>query len=65
MQDVREEKVITTKSGLKYADMRIGGGTPVHQGMLVILDYRYFPFSCQTAPKLLLSIAQTECSVWR
>lgn len=50
MQDVREEEVITTKSGLKYADVRIGGGTPVNQGMLVILDYRYIPFSCQTAP---------------
>ena len=39
-QDVKEEKVVTTKSGLKIADVRIGGGTPVNQGMLVILDYR-------------------------
>lgn len=39
-QDVAEEKIVTTRSGLKLADVRIGGGAPVNQGMLVILDYR-------------------------
>ncbi|CAL5219455.1 g1290 [Coccomyxa viridis] len=39
-KDVIEEKVVTTRSGLKIADVRIGGGTSVNQGMLVILDYR-------------------------
>lgn len=40
VQDVGEEKIITLKSGLKYADIRVGGGMPPNQGMLVILDYR-------------------------
>ena len=39
-QDVGEEKIVTTRSGLKLADVRVGGGTSVNQGMLVILDYR-------------------------
>ena len=39
-QDVGEAKTVTTRSGLKLTDVRVGGGTPVNQGMLVILDYR-------------------------
>jgi hypothetical protein len=32
--------VVTTRSGLKYVDTRIGGGAPVQPGQLLILDYR-------------------------
>ena len=39
-QDVKEQRVVTTSSGLKYVDMRIGGGAPVQPGQLLILDYR-------------------------
>lgn len=34
---------MTTASGLKYADKRIGGGAPVSKGLLLILDYRSGP----------------------
>jgi FKBP-type peptidyl-prolyl cis-trans isomerase len=40
MQDVVEEKFVTTPSGLKYADKRIGGGAAVSKGLLLVLDYR-------------------------
>ena len=39
-QDVKEEKMVTTRSGLKYVDKRIGKGAPVQPGQLLILDYR-------------------------
>ena len=39
-QDVTIGKVVTTGSGLRYTDKRVGGGQPVTQGFLVILDYR-------------------------
>ena len=34
-----ELKLITTKSGLKYADLEVGTGTEVKSGMLVLVDY--------------------------
>jgi peptidylprolyl isomerase len=34
-----EPKLITTKSGLKYADLEVGTGTEVKTGMLVLVDY--------------------------
>ena len=34
-----EPKLITTKSGLKYADLEVGTGTEVKSGMLVLVDY--------------------------
>ena len=42
VQEVREgeETYVTAASGLRYADKRIGGGTPVNLGMLVVLNYR-------------------------
>ncbi|KAK9909539.1 hypothetical protein WJX75_003819 [Coccomyxa subellipsoidea] len=39
-KDVKDQKIITTPSGLKYVDRRIGGGAPVERGFLIILDYR-------------------------
>jgi len=34
-----EPKLITTKSGLKYAELEVGAGTEVKTGMLVLVDY--------------------------
>ena len=34
-----EPKLITTKSGLRYADLEVGTGTEVKTGMLVLVDY--------------------------
>ncbi|MBP1619838.1 MAG: peptidylprolyl isomerase FKBP-type [Acidobacteria bacterium] len=34
-----EPKLITTKSGLKYADLEVGTGAEVKTGMLVLVDY--------------------------
>ena len=39
-QDVKEQTPVSTASGLTYVDKRIGGGAPVTNGFLIVLDYR-------------------------
>ncbi len=38
-KDVTAAKEVTTSSGLKYTDVRIGGGQRPEKGYLVVLDY--------------------------
>ena len=40
IQDVVDGKEIQTSSGLRYTDVKIGGGSPVQRGFLVVLDYK-------------------------
>ncbi|KAK9831804.1 hypothetical protein WJX74_009971 [Apatococcus lobatus] len=39
-QDVQDAPEVTLPSGVRYKDLRIGGGTPVQKGFLVVLDYQ-------------------------
>jgi hypothetical protein len=39
-KDVTEGKEITTPEGIRYTDLRIGGGAPPQKGYLIILDYK-------------------------
>lgn len=54
-QDVKEERLVTKRSGLKYVDVRIGGGAPVQPGQLLILDYR------SNHAALILIVASGSC----
>jgi hypothetical protein len=39
-KDVDSTKEITTPEGIRYTDLRIGGGAPPQKGYLIILDYK-------------------------
>jgi hypothetical protein len=39
-KDVAGGKEITTPEGIRYTDLRIGGGAPPQKGYLIILDYK-------------------------
>ena len=41
MQVVSGGKEVTLPSGVAYTDVKIGGGSPVQKGYLVILDFKY------------------------
>lgn len=41
MQVVSQGQQVTLPSGVKYTDLKIGGGTPVQKGYLVVLNFRY------------------------
>lgn len=41
MQVVSGGKEVTLPSGVAYTDLKIGGGSPVQKGYLVILDFKY------------------------
>ena len=40
VQDVQDAKEVKLPSGVRFTDLKIGGGTPVQKGFLVVLDYR-------------------------
>ena len=41
VQVVSGSKEITLPSGVTYTDVKIGGGSPVQKGYLMILDFKY------------------------
>lgn len=41
MQVVSGAKEVTLPSGVTYTDVKIGGGSPVQKGYLMILDFKY------------------------
>ena len=42
-QVVSGSKELTLPSGVSYKDVKIGGGSPVQKGYLMILDFKYSP----------------------
>ena len=41
IQVVSGGKQVTLPSGVTYTDVKIGGGSPVQKGYLMILDFKY------------------------
>ena len=41
IQVVSGGKEVTLPSGVTYKDVKIGGGSPVQKGYLMILDFKY------------------------
>lgn len=41
MQVVSEAEEVTLPSGVKYTDLKIGGGSPVQKGYLMVVDFKY------------------------
>lgn len=41
LQVITGGQEVILPSGVKYTDLKVGGGTPVQKGYLVILDFRY------------------------
>ncbi len=41
-RDVTEAKEVTTPEGIKYVDLRVGGGQPPQKGYLVVLAYKAY-----------------------
>ncbi|KAK9813233.1 hypothetical protein WJX72_011154 [[Myrmecia] bisecta] len=39
-KEVANAKEVTTASGLRYTDLKIGGGAPMQRGFLVVLDFK-------------------------
>ena len=42
MQDVAEVKEVVTPEGLRYKDLKTGGGSMPQRGFIVVLDYKAF-----------------------
>ena len=40
MQVVSESKEVTLPSGVKYKDLKIGGGSNTQKGYLMVVDYK-------------------------
>ena len=40
LQEVTDGKEVTLPSGVRFTDIKIGGGAPTQPGYLVILDYK-------------------------
>lgn len=58
MQVISGGKEVTLPSGVKYTDLKVGGGTPVQKGYLVILNFR-----CRTAcvGHILIASISIQC----
>ena len=41
MQVVSGAQEVTLPSGVRYTDLKIGGGSPVQKGYLMVLDFKY------------------------
>ena len=41
LQDVSDARLIDLGEGLKYQDLRVGGGAPLQKGYLTVLHYKY------------------------
>lgn len=66
MQVVSGAKEVTLPSGVTYTDVKIGGGSPVQKGYLMILDFKYAilhtyaSLLCQTVLRTLCSKPSTN-----
>ena len=47
MQVVSESKEVTLPSGVKYKDLKIGGGSNTQKGYLMVVDYKSVFQSCR------------------
>jgi FKBP-type peptidyl-prolyl cis-trans isomerase len=41
-RDISDAKEVATPSGLRYTDLKLGGGSPPIPGYIVVLDYKAY-----------------------